>query len=96
MPPEGAGGAGRGSDGLHPDLLPPGETIRYLRLDEVCGSEAAARDLLNKLVHDGKIAAFAWGKTRLFHRRELDRFVSAELASIRPPSAPEAEGHANS
>jgi len=88
-------GLGPGSDtrGVHPDLLPPDEAAHYLRLDRVCPTATAARDLLNRMCQRGQITPFQWAQERLFHRAILDAFVASELAAITTPSASEAEGN---
>ena len=66
----------------HADLLSAGEALSYLRLDEACNSDSAARSRLNRLCQEGKIIGFTWGATRLYHRKTLDDFVAAELADL--------------
>ena len=66
----------------HPDVLSVTAAVTYLHLDESAPSESSARELLNRLVRDGRIRAFEWGKTRLFHRLQLDQFVLEELAKL--------------
>ena len=46
---------------------------------------------LNDLCRQGKLAPFTWGKTRLYHRTQLDAFVLQELDQVL--SATEAEGN---
>ena len=66
----------------HPDLFTASEAAIYLRLDATAPSESGARELLNKLCRQGKIVPFEWGKTRLFARQQLDRFVLDELGKL--------------
>ena len=76
----------------HPDLFTAAEAAAYLRLDQCAPSEAAGRELLNRLAREPKdggvvrIASFRWGKERLFHRSALDAFVSSELAASAIPA----------
>ncbi len=80
----------------HPDLFAPGEACDYLRLPDVCGSMEAARNRLNQLCRQGRIRPLDWGKTRLFCRAELDRYVASQIAEISPASATQAESNGHS
>ena len=64
----------------HHDVLSVADAVLYLHLDQCTPNAAAGRELLNRIVRDGRIRPFQWGKTRLFHRAQLDRFVLDELS----------------
>ena len=66
----------------HHDVLSVADAVLYLHLDECTPNAAAGRELLNRIVRDGRIRPFQWGKTRLFARQQLDRFVLDELGKL--------------
>lgn len=76
----------------HPDLLTGPEAAAYLRLVDCTDSPEAGVRALQRLVRAGRIHPIGWCKAHLFHRSDLDRFVSEELHSLTGASATASEG----
>lgn len=69
-------------DERHPDIFTVSEAVSYLRLDAACPTTDAAHRRLNELCREGQLNPITLGKTRVYHRADLDQFVASLVISV--------------
>ena len=63
----------------HPDILTGKQAVAYLLFDKACPNDAAAHGLLDRLVQRGALAGLELGKTRIYHRDQLDALIARTI-----------------